>query len=529
MIQGLILVFSLLWTSLAWTNWHNANTNQLIEKMSLEKKVGQLFILGFVGTEYDKSLKKQIQELSPGAIIVFGRNIKTLHQIKELNSQAQRETLQRVGVPLLIAVDQEGGDVIRIKTSPSLPSARTLALTDNQPLVQETGYVTGRLLNILGFNMNLAPVVDISQNGVSDFLGNRSFGFQKEVVSTMSAAFARGLVDAGVLPTAKHFPGHGGIQTDSHLRTPTKEITLTELLFNDLSPYKELQRKRIPFAIMASHVSYPLIDPSKKPASYSETLLQNVLRSGVGFDGIVLTDDIQMEGASDGGISIEKRAVQAVAAGNDLVMVGWNHQNQKRAIRAVIAAVRSGKLSETRIDQSLKRLIQFKKDFYNSDKPSIELKTALNQIPLKKTYDRIFHEVFKKQALPKDLGATSNWTIFSYSWSFLEAFKSKSRGRLYHLQSFKGWDKIKKQHGPILFHVSGQQTEQILNSAPHSLRSRLIVVNSSKKLKLDHQEEYLHTIHVHSNHPQLGQFASRYLSEPIRKAASSDPKAEETY
>ncbi len=523
MHQFLVLLF-ILTSSLSFGFDPETPTAELIDKMSLEKKVGQLFIFGFLGADYNQSLKKQIHELSPGAVIIFGRNIKTLHQIKELNQKAQKDSIQRTGLPLLIAVDQEGGDVIRIKTSPSLPSARTLALTDNLGLVQETGYVTGRLLSTLGFNMNLAPVVDISSLGVSDFLGNRSFGHKKEVVNSMSSAFARGLVDAGVLPTANHFPGHGGVQTDSHLKTPYKQITLTELIFNDLSPYKELQNHRIPFAIMASHVSYPLIDPSKKPASFSETLLKNVLRKGVGFDGIVLTDDVQMGGATDGGLSIERRAVQAVAAGNDLVMVGWNHNNQKRAIKAVVAAVREGKISTARINESLERLIKYKKQFFKSAAQE-PLKVQLARIPLKKTYDKIFHEVFKNQILPPDIN-DGPMSVYSYSWQFLSAFKQKRKSRGFHLKDFKSWSRVSKKD-QIIFHVSGAQTEALLNLAPEELRNRIVVINSSKHLVLKNQKDFKMVIHVHSNHPQLGGFVAHYLKEAPSNDARKPARNEE--
>ena len=265
-----------LWGNTALTQPPLFNSNQtdqkikkMIRSMPLEKQVGQLFIFGFTGSNIEKSLKRKINSFSPGAIIVFGRNIKTLKQIRDLNSKAQKLAMENSKIPLLIAVDQEGGQVIRIKTSPSLPSPKTLALTNNDPLVQEVGYVTGRLMVNLGFNMNLAPVVDISEPHQVDFLGNRSFSHKKEVVNKMSIAFSKGLINAGILPTAKHFPGHGGVKADSHLSTPYKQITLTELLFNDLQPYKQMQNQRIPFAIMASHISYPLIDYSKRPASLS--------------------------------------------------------------------------------------------------------------------------------------------------------------------------------------------------------------------------------------------------------------------
>ena len=225
-----LLIFSFVFVFLNFPSFgfdRNKTINEIIDDMPLDKKVGQVFIFGFTGSRYEQSLKKQMNKLHPGAVIVFGRNIKTLNQVKALNHKAQSDSLKHSKVPLLIAVDQEGGKVIRIKTSPSLPSARTLALTDSEGLVQDAGFVTGQLMTALGFNMNLAPVVDISNANFTDFLGNRSFSDQKEIVNKMSTAFSKGLIDAGILPTAKHFPGHGGVKTDSHLKTPYKQVTLT--------------------------------------------------------------------------------------------------------------------------------------------------------------------------------------------------------------------------------------------------------------------------------------------------------------
>lgn len=486
----------------------NKSIDQMIENMSDETKAGQFFILGFTGSQFNQFLKKQIEELQPGAIIVFGRNIKTLNQIKNLNYLAQQSSLKKSKVPLLIAVDQEGGKVIRIKTSPSLPSARTLALSDNESLVQDAGYVTGELLSALGFNMNLAPVVDISNANFTDFLGNRSFSDQKEIVNKMSTAFSKGLIDAGVLPTAKHFPGHGGVRTDSHLKTPYKQITLTELLFTDLAPYKEMQNNRIPFAIMASHISYPLIDPSQKPASFSSLLLKNVLREGLGFEGILLTDDIQMGGAKIDKLSIGERAVQAILAGNDLVMVGWNHRVQKQAVSAVTKAIKSGRISTERVKQTLSRTLQYKMQFYKKQKKE-SLKKILARIPLKKAYDKIFHAVFKNQSKELSLNGKSV-DVYSYAWNFLTGYKQQQQSRLFHLKDFKNWDKSQSVDS-IVYHLSGPVTANILRSAPHNIKKKIIVVNSSSEIFLTDNQTYKKVINIHSYHPKLGSFAAYHL------------------
>ena len=496
---------------------------KIIENMSLEKQVGQLFIFGFTGSDFEHSLKKKLNTLYPGTIVVFGRNIKTLNQIRYLNFKAQKTAFKTSKIPLFIAIDQEGGKVIRIKTSPSLPSARTLALTNNRALVQEVGYVTGRLMTTLGFNMNLAPVVDISDTDYTDFLGNRSFSNEKKIVNEMSTSFSRGLVNAGILPTAKHFPGHGGVKTDSHLLTPYKQITLTELLFNDLEPYKEMQNHRIPFAIMTSHIAYPLIDTSKKPASFSSLILKNILRKGLGFDGIILTDDIQMGGAKFIQSSIGDRAVQAFLAGNDLIMVGWNYRDQKKAVQSIIQAVRKGQISKKRIKQSLLRILSYKMQFHKNLTRQ-PLKKQIHQISLKKTYDKVFHEIFKNQVAKINLKSQIT-DVYSYSRRFLTNYKKKPGIRLFHLKKFKDWNKNISAKSNIVYHLSGPITKKILKTAPQKLKEKMIVINSSSHISIENESDYKKVIHIHSYHPKLGSFTAHYLSPEksgFRKPASKN-------
>ena len=520
-----IFIFFVFWSLTGFALNSSQKIEKIIENMPLEKQVGQLFVFGFIGSDFKHSLEKKMNTLYPGTIIVFGRNVKTLNQIRQLNFKAQQTALKNSKIPLLIAIDQEGGKVIRIKTSPSLPSARTLALTNNHALVQEVGYVTGRFMTTLGFNMNLAPVVDISDTDYTDFLGNRSFSNKKEIVNEMSTAFSRGLVNAGVLPTAKHFPGHGGVKTDSHISTPYKQITLTELLFNDLEPYKEMQNHRIPFAIMASHISYPLIDPLKRPASFSPLILKNVLRKGLGFEGILLTDDIQMGGAKFIQSSIGDRAVKAILAGNDLIMVGWNYRDQKKAIQSVIQAIQKGQISRKRIKKSLRRILSYKMQFYK--KPNYKsLKKQIHKIPLKRIYDKVFHEIFKKQVAKINLRG-KKMDVYSYSRRFLMNYKKRPGTRLFHLKNFRNWNENSSENSNVIYHLSGPITKKILKTVPLNIKKKMIVINSSNHIFIENESDYKNVIHIHSHHPKLGRLTAHYLSfqkqnSNLRKPASKN-------
>ena len=164
-----------------------------IQNLTLEQKVGQMFIFGFAGTKLNKNLKAHLRKHQPGAVIVFGRNIKTLSQTSDLNSELQKLTLSYSEVPLFVAIDQEGGSVSRIKTSPGLPSAYTIGNTNDTALSFQAGRVTGQILRLLGFNMNLAPVLDVTDSQLHSFIASRSFSESPHKVSSMGVAFAQGL------------------------------------------------------------------------------------------------------------------------------------------------------------------------------------------------------------------------------------------------------------------------------------------------------------------------------------------------
>lgn len=284
-------------------------------------------------------LKDTLETLYPGAIISFKRNIKTPWQTAELNSMAQEISLKNTNLPLLIMVDQEGGVVSRIKTRPYSPSALSIGFTENPSLAKEAGLATGKVLSLVGFNMNLAPVVDISDPFQTNFIGNRSFGKDPHLVKVMGQKFADGLEDSGVLPTLKHFPGHGGSIKDSHYSLPSKLSSEEELLANDLIPFSHFSKGTFPGAVMVAHISFPNIDSSGLPATFSKVLINNVLRERLGFEGLIITDDIEMHGAKIIP-SVGERAVRAIEAGNDMVMIAWTKKIKKAAYNALLNAVK---------------------------------------------------------------------------------------------------------------------------------------------------------------------------------------------
>lgn len=232
--------------------------------------IGQLLLIGFKGQSVDDGLKTAIQAFHPGGVLLFGRNVQTVYQVAELTHAAQKLSLAHSKKPLLIAIDQEGGNVIRLRHAPPLPSALAIAQTKSPQIAEKAGRATGTLLRTLGINTNLAPVVDVSDPSTDTFLGTRSFGNDPGLVAKLSSHFAFGLQAERVMPIAKHFPGHGDASGDSHFVAASSPLTRDEVISKDLAPYLALSATlEKPWGIMLAHVSFPKIDPSKMPATFS--------------------------------------------------------------------------------------------------------------------------------------------------------------------------------------------------------------------------------------------------------------------
>lgn len=496
-----------------------------IASAPLKTKVGQLFIFGFMGHDLSRGLRESIARQKPGAIIVFGRNIKNARQLIDLNYRAQLAAIKHSGVPLLIAVDQEGGSVIRIRTSPPLPSALALGATGSPELVHEAGLHTGRLLKALGFNMNLAPVLDVADPRTDPFVGTRTFGKDPEHVSRMGGRFAGGLSEAGVLPTAKHFPGHGGV-ADTHKETPVKNASIDALTKVDLVPFASGFREVPDSAVMLAHIAYPKIDPSGVPATFSKPIVTQLLREKMGFDGLVITDDIEMAGAFVIKDPAE-RAVRAIEAGADLVMVAWNRRLQAKAVDAVYKAVRSGRISETRLNESLRRILTAKRRVSPATKisrPTAErLQLVMRSQELQKLSLDTLHKQFERSTVQlsghEELrDAERPIFVFSSGQQFFESLRRNARNRsvrFYRLSNSRTFDinRVMRANPSAIgvIHVGGTQSAAYANKLEADNASRVIVVNSETSILLRDPKMFQHIVDVHFRHPELGMLTAKYL------------------
>ncbi len=331
-----------------------------IAAMSLEEKVGQLFQVGFSGSTVNDEIKDLIENYHIGGVIYFSRNIKNPAQTAELSNNLQQLALDSgSGFPLFISADQEGGTVTRLKGATHFPGNMALGAAQSKNLTEKVAQATASELKNLGINVNLAPVLDVNNNPANPVIGVRSFGEDPELVAELGMSYIKGLQSEGITATAKHFPGHGDTDTDSHLDLPIIKHQRSRLDEVELYPFKKAIEAGVD-SIMTAHVYFPAIEKEEGiPATLSKSVLTDLLRDELKFEGLIITDCMEMNAIVNTFGTVEG-AVRTIEAGSDTVLVSHSYQQQKKAIEAVIEAVKSGRISEKRIDQSVKRILTLK-------------------------------------------------------------------------------------------------------------------------------------------------------------------------
>ncbi len=331
-----------------------------IKKMTLEEKIGQIFIMGLDGYEADNDIKEMIEEDYIGGIILFSRNVKKPEQLLELTNSLKNINSAN-HIPLFISVDQEGGRVNRMpRELKNTPSNRIIGQKNDRQFAYEIGAILGQEVKSFGFNMNFAPVLDIDSNPNNPVIGDRSFASNEKLVADLGLASLEGLRSQGVIPVVKHFPGHGDTLVDSHIGLPRIDKELSDLHKFELIPFKKAIENNID-AIMVAHILFDKIDP-QNPASLSKPITIDLLRDQLKFNGVVITDDMTM-GAILENYDIGHAAVMAVDAGCDLVLVSHGHDNKLKALQALKEAVQDQEISMDRIDESLYRILQLKEKY----------------------------------------------------------------------------------------------------------------------------------------------------------------------
>lgn len=340
---------------------------QIVDSMSLEEKVAQLFLVQpeaivdiGTATAAGDATKQAINKTPVGGFVYFSDNLQSEQQVQDMLRNVQKYSEDRIGLPAFLSVDEEGGTVARVASTgrfdvTDVGDMEKIGASGDVQQARQAGETIGSYLSELGFNLDFAPDADVLTNPDNTVVEKRSFGSDPRVVSDMSLAVAQGLAQHQVYSVYKHFPGHGATAGDTHQGYAYTDKTLDELKQSELIPFENAIQNNAAF-IMAAHISAPRVTGDDTPASLSKTMITDILRGQMGYDGIVVTDAMNM-GAVTEQYTSAQAAVKALQAGADLVLMPEDFQE---AYQGVLDAVKDGTLTEQRINESVTRIVKVK-------------------------------------------------------------------------------------------------------------------------------------------------------------------------
>lgn len=327
--------------------------DQIVESMSQTEKLGQMVMIGIQGTKVDDDSLYMLNQYHMGGVILFDRNMENLEQVKQLTSDLQAQSNEKV--PLFIGIDEEGGDVVRMaeKLTPP-PSQKEIGATGDIEQAKTWAIKTAKSLKDMGINVNFAPVADVGSND------KRSYSTDTNTVIDFVRAATKGYQQENIIYSLKHFPGIGKGRVDSHVDSSSIDVAKEVLMTEDIIPFKTIIDENDPndYFILVSHLKYPALD-EEYPASLSSKIMTDLLRNELGYKGIIITDDMEM-GAVANHNDFRSIGVKAVKAGADIVLVCHEYEHQQEVYLGLLDAVNSGEISQERIDESVKRIIKVK-------------------------------------------------------------------------------------------------------------------------------------------------------------------------
>ncbi|WGD38017.1 beta-N-acetylhexosaminidase [Lysinibacter sp. HNR] len=328
-----------------------SNIQDSAEDGTLQRRIAGTMLPGFEGVELPAWVERRLRE-GMGGVCLFATNIGTPDQLRSLTA-----AIRRANPNAVIAIDEEGGDVTRLhhSTGSPFPGNAVLGRINDLQLTHDIAYRVGQELRVAGCTVTFAPDVDINSNPDNPVIGTRSFGVATDLVSAHSHAWVRGVQRAGIAASAKHFPGHGDTAQDSHLALPVIDRSLAQLHERELKPFRAAIEAGTQ-TIMTSHILLPQIDRDT-PATFSSRILQGILREELGFEGVIVTDALDMAGAS-ATTGIPEAAVRALVAGCDLLCIGTANSDEQMGeiLDHVTEALRAGRLDATRLAEATRRL-----------------------------------------------------------------------------------------------------------------------------------------------------------------------------
>ena len=327
--------------------------DKTVESMSQTEKLGQMVMIGIQGTKVDDDSLYMLHQFHMGGVILFDRNMDSLEQVKQLTSDLQAQSNEKV--PLFIGIDEEGGDVVRMaeKLTPP-PSQKEIGATGDIEQAKTWAIKTAKSLKEMGINVNFAPVADVGSND------KRSYSTDTNTVIDFVRAATKGYQQENIIYSLKHFPGIGKGKVDSHIDSSSIDVAKEILMTEDILPFKTIIDESDPndYFILVSHLKYPALD-EEYPASLSSKIMTDLLRNKLGYKGIIITDDMEM-GAVANHNDFRSIGVNAVKAGADIVLVCHEYEHQQEVYLGLLDAVNSGEISQERIDESVKRIIKVK-------------------------------------------------------------------------------------------------------------------------------------------------------------------------
>ncbi|MBO9596267.1 MAG: beta-N-acetylhexosaminidase [Cohnella sp.] len=339
----------------------------MLSRMTLEEKIGQMIMIGVEGTTMDQTAERLIRESHAGGVIFYQSNFKQLGAAVKLVNDLKTANAKGAA-PLLLAVDQEGGKINRMPADfEAIPDSQTVGKSNDASMAKALGGLLADELRAMGLNLNFAPVLDINSNPKNPVIGVRSFGNNPDLVAKMGVAEMQGLQEAGVIAAVKHFPGHGDTSVDSHRELPVVGKSLEELQKFEWVPFRSAIEGGAE-VVMAAHILFPRID-NETPASLSKVIIGDQLRGTLGFNGVVITDEMTM-GAIANNYGIVNGSLKAILAGSDIVMVAHDYAKMQSVFSKLLKSAKDGTLPKARIDESVRRILSLKLKYAISDEPT---------------------------------------------------------------------------------------------------------------------------------------------------------------
>ncbi|MBC5636849.1 beta-N-acetylhexosaminidase [Ornithinibacillus sp. BX22] len=340
-----------------------SNQPSVLETLTLDEKIGQMIMAGIEGTTPEPETIRLLENYKVGGIIFFRKNLTSYSQSLQLVNGIKRVNSVNP-IPLFLSVDQEGGRVTRLPGLEELPTNKEIGLRNDPKLSYQIGSILAEALHAFGMNMNYAPVIDVNSNPKNPVIGDRSFGDNPSLVSTLGIQTMKGTEANDIIPVVKHFPGHGDTSVDSHLELPQIDKSLEALHELELIPFIDAIDEGAD-VVMVAHILFPLLD-SEFPSSMSKAIMTDLLREELHFDGVIVTDDMNMD-AIVNHYEPGEAAVQSVKAGSDVILISKEYNDIVRSIEAIKSAVEKGEISEERINESVQRILAVKGKYQITD------------------------------------------------------------------------------------------------------------------------------------------------------------------